>query len=118
MKLLETILVVGLLSFTATGAAAQEKPKVPLRQFTALEVETFENATTGTKDPFPDEWLPILREQIMVTAIGLCRFRWVTEFRDIRVPPPHCLAPAPPLRSRLRAAPPASAGLRLACGRV
>ena len=88
MRRLSTILIVGLLLFAAPLGGSGDKAKVPFGKYTALEVENFENPKYETKEPMPDDWLPIIREDIVQRVIELHKFRRVADFRDPKVPDP------------------------------
>ena len=88
MKRLATILVAGLLLFAAPLGGSGDKPKVPFHNYTALEVENFENPKYETKEPMPDDWLPIIREDVVQRVIEMHKFHRVADFRDPKVPAP------------------------------
>ena len=66
--------------------SAEEKPKVPFHNFTALEVENFEVPKYETKDPMPESWLPLIREDVVQRAIELHLFSRVADFKDPAAP--------------------------------
>lgn len=66
----------------ATTALAGDKPKTSFRNFTALEVENFELPKYETKDPMPENWLPLIREDVVQRAIELHLFNRVADFKD------------------------------------
>ncbi len=72
----------------AIGVMAADKPKVPFRQFTALEVENFENPKFQTKEPLPEAWIPAIREDIAQRVIQTHKFRRVMDFEDEKVTKP------------------------------
>ena len=74
-----------LLAVAAIEVEAANKPKVSFHNFTAVEVENFENPKYETKEPMEDEWLPIIREDIVQRIIGIHKFRRVMDFDDTRV---------------------------------
>ena len=61
---------------------------MPFRTFTALEVENFENPKFQTKAPLPDDWLPLMREDITQRVIATHRFYRVMDFEDAKVKKP------------------------------
>lgn len=85
MKFRTTGLVVLLLLATAPSLLAQGKPKQSLRNFTALDVENFENPRLQTKEAMPEDWIPIIREDIVQRVIEIHRFRRVKDFVDSKV---------------------------------
>jgi hypothetical protein len=72
---------------TWTAAIASDKPKQRLRNFSALEVENFENPKMETKEPMPDAWIPTIREEIIQRVIDRHRFRRVADFNDPEAAP-------------------------------
>lgn len=88
MKRLIVAFAVGFLLLATSGARAGDRPKAPLRGYSALEVENLENPKYETKEPMPDDWLPILREDIVQRVIEIHKFRRVADFEDPQVPPP------------------------------
>ena len=85
MTKLTTILVAGVFLMAAPQGRSQGKPKVPFHTYTALEVENFENPKYETKEPMPDDWLPIIREDVVQRVIEIHKFRRVADFRDPKV---------------------------------
>jgi hypothetical protein len=67
---------------------ADSKPKIPFHEFTALEVQNFDNPKYETKEPMPDGWLPIIREDIVQRVIELHKFHHVVDFHDTNVTDP------------------------------
>jgi hypothetical protein len=65
-----------------------EEPKVPFRNFSAFEVENFQNPNYQTKAPMPDDWLPLIREDITQRVIQTHRFQRVMDFEDPKVKKP------------------------------
>jgi len=72
----------------AASTVGADRPKVPFGDYTAFEVENFENPRYETKEPMPDDWLPIIREDIVQQVIRKHQFRRVMDFEDLKVPPP------------------------------
>ena len=77
-----------LLVVAATVFAGTPKPAVQLRQFTAVEVENFENPKFETKEPMPESWIPLIREDIAQRLIALHKFARVADFEDGKVTKP------------------------------
>ncbi len=67
---------------------ADQKPKVAFHNFTTLEVENFTIPKYETKDPMPEGWLPIIREDIVQRVIEKHRFHQVADFHDTKVSDP------------------------------
>ncbi len=67
---------------------AEVGPEVPFGDFTAVEVENFENPSYETKEPMPDGWIPIIREDIVQQIIRLHQFKRVMDFEDPQAPDP------------------------------
>ncbi len=76
------------LLFISTTISASDKPKVSFRSFSALEVENFELPKYETKDPMPENWIPLIREDVVQRAIELHVFNRVADFKDPAVPVP------------------------------
>lgn len=74
-----------LLAVTAIEVEAANKPKVSFRNFTAVEVENFENPKYETKEPMEDKWLLFIRDDIVQRIIEIHKFRRVMNFDDTRV---------------------------------
>ncbi len=68
--------------------SSDEKPKVHFSQFTALEVDNFDNPRFETKEPMPSEWVPLIREDIVQRVIEKHRFHHVADFHDENVTNP------------------------------
>jgi hypothetical protein len=82
------VLVIGVVAVLATLVAAADKPKVPFRNFSAFEVENFQNPKYQTKAPMPDDWLPLIREDITQRVIATHCFQRVMDFEDPKVTKP------------------------------
>jgi Domain of unknown function (DUF4410) len=80
--------IAGILATATAVTAGAEKPKVPFRTFSALEVENFQNPKYQTKAPMPDDWLPLIREDITQRVIATHRFQRVMDFEDPKVTKP------------------------------
>lgn len=76
------------LAILSSGVVLAEKPKTPFRLFAVLEVENFENPKYQTKAPMPDEWVPLLREDVVQRVIEKHRFHQVADFEDPKAPAP------------------------------
>ncbi len=86
-RAIASVLVVAcLLGVSAT--AEEKKPTVKFKEFTAFEVENFENPKMETKEPMPDAWIPTLREDVQQRVIGLHKFPRVADFTDPKVTKP------------------------------
>jgi hypothetical protein len=81
------ILILFASSVGATGAAGRraERPKVPLRQYTAIEVEVSGDVTSGANAQMPEESITMIRREIVRQVIELHRFNRVMDFVDKRV---------------------------------
>lgn len=88
MKRLTLLVGVFLLIALNSRAPADDKSKVSLGAFTALEVENFQNPPYETKEAMPNEWLPLIREDIVQRVIEKHRFHRVMDFHDPKVAEP------------------------------
>jgi len=88
MRHRSVIAVSALLLSLAVCALAADKPKVRLREFTALDIENFENPKFQTKEPMPESWIPLIREDISQRVIQLHKFRRVMDFEDEKAAKP------------------------------
>ena len=81
-------LLLAVVAFVSTTALADGKPRVPFRNFTAIEVENFDVPRYETKDPMPESWIPLIREDVVQRAIELHLFNRVADFKDPAVQAP------------------------------
>jgi hypothetical protein len=81
-------LIVALVLAASVLTMGAEKPKLAFRNFSAFEVENFQNPKYQTKAPMPDEWLPLIREDITQRVIATHRFQRVMDFEDPKVKKP------------------------------
>ncbi len=88
MKRLTVLFTIALILLAASSRGAGDKPKVPFHSYTVLEVENFENPKFQTKDPMPNDWLPIIREDVVQRMIELHKFHRVADFEDPKVSKP------------------------------
>lgn len=82
------LLVIAALVAVSVTLSADQKPKVSFHNFTALEVENFEVPKYETKDPMPESWVPMIREDVVQRAIELHLFNRIADFKDPGVPAP------------------------------
>jgi hypothetical protein len=75
--------------------SSDDKPKTRLSKYTILEVENFDNPrfetkepSFETKEPMPNDWVPIIREDIVQRVIEKHRFHHVADFHDEKVTNP------------------------------
>jgi hypothetical protein len=68
--------------------ASGQKASAKFRGFSHFEVVDFENGTTGNKEPMPDGWLPMMKEDIAQRVIELHKFRHVSDYEDAKAPAP------------------------------
>lgn len=86
--LLFSALSVLLLAALVQPVSSDDKPKTRLSKYTVLEVENFDNPRFETKEPMPDDWVPIIREDIVQRVIEKHRFHHVADFHDEQVTNP------------------------------
>ena len=82
------LLLIPILVVLSATLSADQKPKLAFHNFTALEVENFDIPQYETKDPMPESWLPLIREDVAQRAIELHLFSRVADFKDPGVPAP------------------------------
>lgn len=68
--------------------SSDDKPKTRLSKYTMLEVENFDNPRFETKEPMPNDWVPMIREDIVQRVIEKHRFHHVADFHDEKVTDP------------------------------
>jgi hypothetical protein len=87
MRLLTAAVAGACIVLGVTVVTAQKNSPVKFREFSAFEVEDFENSKMETKEPMPDSWIPTLREDIVQRVIGLHKFGRVADFEDPKAKP-------------------------------
>lgn len=68
--------------------SSDDKPKTRLSRYTILEVENFYNPRFETKEPMPNDWVPIIREDIVQRVIEKHLFTTWSDFHDEKVTNP------------------------------